>query len=515
MGTVRTIKVSTKKEKEMIMKSIQAKERYNPFATRWFQLGMLLVWISALLLRPLPALAKDGGIESLRQTSKAFADVAKKVSPAVVFIQVEKTVEQGNAQFFSPFGPGTPFGDDFFRHFFGMPGPQEPQKFHQSPRHRIVGQGSGFIISSDGYILTNNHVVGDADKVTVKLLDGREFTAKTVGTDPHSDVAVIKIDATDLPALQLGDSDAIDVGEWVVAIGNPFGLSHTLTVGVVSAKGRSSIGIADYENFIQTDAAINPGNSGGPLVDLDGKVVGMNTAIFSQSGGYMGIGFAIPINMAKSIKDQLIQTGSVVRGYLGIVIQALTPDLAKSFGIKDQKGILVAQVSEGSPAQEAGLKQGDVIIAFNGKPVDQIGPFRNEVALKKPGSKQDITILRNGDRKVLTVTIGILPDKGPAAAGSPHNLEKLGMTVQNLTPQLARQFGLEGQKGVVVTDVSPNSAAALANIRPGGIILEVDRKPVKNMEEFKKAIAAIPENSPVVLLIKEGEYARYVVLETE
>jgi serine protease Do len=251
------------------------------------------------------------------------------------------------------------------------------------------------------------------------------------------------------------------------------------------------------------------------LINLDGQAIGINTAIFSQNGGYMGIGFAIPINMAKSIKDQLIQTGSVVRGYLGIVIQALTPDLAKSFGIKDQKGILVAQVSEGSPAQEAGLKQGDVIIAFNGKPVDQIGPFRNEVALKKPGSKQDITILRNGDRKVLTVTIGILPDKGPAAAGSPHNLEKLGMTVQNLTPQLARQFGLEGQKGVVVTDVSPNSAAALANIRPGGIILEVDRKPVKNMEEFKKAIAAIPENSPVVLLIKEGEYARYVVLGTE
>jgi serine protease Do len=358
-------------------------------------------------------------------------------------------------------------------------------------------------------------VVGDADKVSVKLLDGREFTAKTIGADPHSDVAVIKIDADDLPTLELGDSDAIDVGEWVVAIGNPFGLSHTLTVGVVSAKGRSSIGIADYENFIQTDAAINPGNSGGPLVDLDGKVVGMNTAIFSQSGGYMGIGFAIPINMAKSIKDQLIQTGSVVRGYLGIIIQELTPELAQSFGMKDQKGILVAQVSEDSPAEKAGLKQGDVIIEFNGKAVDQVGPFRNAVALEKPGAKENITILRNGSRKVLAVTIGMLPDKEVAVAGSPHNLKKIGITVQDLTPMLARQFGLEDKKGVIITDVAPDSVAALANIKPGGIIQEVNRKAVHNTEEFKKALVQTPEDSAVLLLIKEGAYARYVALKTD
>jgi serine protease Do len=300
-----------------------------------------------------------------------------------------------------------------------------------------------------------------------------------------------------------------------VAIGNPFGLSHTLTVGVVSAKGRSSIGIADYENFIQTDAAINPGNSGGPLVNLDGKVVGMNTAIFSQSGGYMGIGFAIPINMAKSIKDQLIQTGSVVRGYLGIIIQNLTPELAKSFGMNDQKGILVAQVSEDSPAEKAGIKQGDVIIEFDGKPVEQVGPFRNEVALKIPGSNMNITILRNGERKVLSVTMGKLPDKEASITGRPHNLEKLGMTVQNLTPELARQFGLEGKKGVVVTNVAPDSLAAVANIKPGGIILEVNRKPVENMEEFKKAIAEVPDNSAVLLLVQEGEYARYVALKTD
>jgi serine protease Do len=497
------------------MKKNNQKMRYNPFSPPWLRWSMIAVWFSAVLLLPMASQAKDGGIENLRQTSKAFADVAKEVSPAVVFIQIEKTVQQPEVQFFSPFGPGTPFGDEFLRHFFGTPGPGKSPRPHSSPQQRIVGQGSGFIISKDGYILTNNHVVGDADKVTVKLLDGREFTAKTVGADPHSDVAVIKIDAADLPVLELGDSDAIEVGEWVVAIGNPFGLSHTLTVGVVSAKGRSSIGIADYENFIQTDAAINPGNSGGPLVDLDGKVVGMNTAIFSQSGGYMGIGFAIPINMAKSIKDQLIQTGSVVRGYLGIVIQDLTPELAKSFGMKDQKGILVAQVSEDSPAEKAGMKQGDVIVEFDGKPVDQVGPFRNEVALKAPGSKENITVLRNGERKVLSVTIGQLTDKEGAVAEGPHNLEKLGMTVQNLTPELARQLGLDGKKGVVVTGVAQGSVAALANIKPGGMILEVNRQPIENTEELKKAIAEAPEDSPLLLLILEGEYARYVVLQTE
>jgi serine protease Do len=250
-------------------------------------------------------------------------------------------------------------------------------------------------------------------------------------------------------------------------------------------------------------------------VDLDGKVVGMNTAIFSQSGGYMGIGFAIPINMAKSIKDQLIQTGSVVRGYLGIVIQDLTPELAKSFGMKDQKGILVAQVSEDSPAEKAGMKQGDVIVEFDGKPVDQVGPFRNEVALKAPGSKENITVLRNGERKVLSVTIGQLTDKEGAVAEGPHNLEKLGMTVQNLTPELARQLGLDGKKGVVVTGVAQGSVAALANIKPGGMILEVNRQPIENTEELKKAIAEAPEDSPLLLLILEGEYARYVVLQTE
>jgi serine protease Do len=492
-------------------------KRYVSFVRRSMICSITGAFMLAVLSLPVAVAAQDHGIESLRQTGKAFAAVAKEVSPAVVFIQVEKTVDQSSVQFFSPFGEGSPFGDDFLRRFFGTPLPEGPNQYDRAPqRQQVIGQGSGFIISKDGYILTNNHVVGDADKVTVKLVDGREFTAKTIGTDPHSDVAVIKIDSENLPTLPLGDSDAIEVGEWVVAIGNPFGLSHTLTVGVVSAKGRSSVGIADYENFIiQTDAAINPGNSGGPLVDLDGRVVGMNTAIFSSSGGYMGIGFAIPINMAKAIKDQLIQTGSVIRGYLGISIQDLTPELAESFGLEDHKGILVAEVTEDSPADKAGLKQGDVIIEFAGKPVNEVGPFRNLVALKTPGSKEKMTILRDGKRKTLSVTIGKLPDEGPSTTAASHSMEKLGFTVQTLTPDLARQFGIQDEKGVVVTRVTQESAAAMAGIKPGTIIIEVNRRTVNDTDDFKQAIAETSEKGTVLLLIKEGQHTRYVALRIE
>jgi len=442
---------------------------------------IIRVAVSLLILIILtnPLQAQESGIDSLRQTSKAFASVAKKVSPAVVFIQVEMAVQNQPAmQFSSPFGNGGSPGEEFFRRFFGPSFPGQQGQPHQAPpQQHAMGQGSGFIVSTDGYILTNNHVVGDASKITVKLQDGREFTAKTIGTDPHSDVALIKIDAKGLPVLALGDSDALEVGEWVVAIGNPFGLSHTLTVGVVSAKGRSSVGLADYENFIQTDAAINPGNSGGPLVDLDGRAIGMNTAIFSRSGGYMGIGFAIPINMIKSIKKQLIETGSVTRGYLGIVIQDLTPDLAKSFGLDLHKGVLVADVSKNSPAEHAGLKQGDVIIEFNGKAVERVGSFRNRVALNAPGSSKSITVLHKGERRTLTVTIGRLPEgeQQASSSGAPQTLDKLGFTVQTLTPDLARQFDLKDQKGVIITRVRAGSAAAMAGIRPGTVIQEVNR----------------------------------------
>jgi len=292
------------------------------------------------------------------------------------------------------------FGDQFP----GVPDGSQPEA-PQGKRHAI-GQGSGFVFStkdstSSGktYILTNNHVVENADKIRVKFQDGREFEAKITGRDPQTDVAVLEIKENGSPALSFSDSSKLRVGEWVVAIGNPFGLSHTLTVGVVSAKGRTSIGMNDYEDFIQTDAAINPGNSGGPLVDLDGKVVGINTAILSHSGGYMGVSFAIPSNLAKEIANQLIENGEVTRGYLGIMIQQVTPDLAKSFNIKLGQGIIVSQVNDGSPAEKAGLRQGDVIIKFRGKPVKEVGHFRNLVALIQPGGQEKLVILRNGEQR--------------------------------------------------------------------------------------------------------------------
>jgi serine protease Do len=453
--------------------------------------------------------AQDAGIESLRETGKAFRSVAKQVSPAVVFIKVEKEVAQPGMGD-NPF-EGTPFGDEFFRRFFGqMPQQRSP---HKPQKHRSMGQGSGFIISADGYIMTNNHVVGDADKVSVQLLDGREYDAKIIGTDPPSDVALIKIEADEkLPFLQLGDSDKLEVGDWVLAFGNPFGLSHTLTAGIVSAKGRSGIGLNDFENFIQTDAAINPGNSGGPLVNLDGEVIGMNSAIFTRSGGYMGIGFAIPINMAKNIYQQLVEHGSVIRGRLGVLIQDLNKELAESFDIDQREGILIAQVMEDSPAEKAGLKQGDIILKLNGKKVDQVAKFRNQIAMTRPGTKVDIVVLRDGHKKTIKVKIGTMKtdDKGHPVASDA--LPELGMTLQPLTPELAEQFGYDGAHGVLVTDVEPGSLAARAGIQRGYLIEEVNRQAVKTPQQVKKMIKK-SQKKTVLLLVREGENSRYLALK--
>jgi len=501
------------------MKQMANRRRHLPIGSRYVLHGACMVLMALLISAP-SVQAADKGIESLRQMGKAFASVAKKVSPAVVFIKVEKKIQsQPTFEFFSPFGDeGFPFGDEFFRRFFGIPFHEQPRRRLPEPprrQRRILGQGSGFIVSDDGYILTNNHVVGDADKVTVRLSDGREYTATIIGTDPQSDVAVIKIDAEDLPVLALGDSDALEVGEWVIAIGNPFGLSHTLTAGVVSAKGRSGVGITDYEDFIQTDAAINPGNSGGPLVNLDGKAVGMNTAIFTRSGGYMGIGFAIPINMVKAIRDQLIEHGHVTRGYLGIAIQDLTPDLAKTFELENQKGILVAEVTEDSPADKAGLKAGDVIVEMNGKPVSRVSSFRNRVSLTPPGTKIKLTVFRDGKQKTLSVKVGKMPEGGLAAGGPSHALEQLGLTVRTLTRELARQYGYWGETGVLVTAVEAGSVAELAGIRAGMLIKEVNRKRVKTAEQFRQALEETPAHGVVLLLVKDGKYSHYVALRMQ
>ncbi len=477
---------------------------------------LCLVWLVIL-----PAHATDDAIANLRQTGKAFASVARAVSPSVVFIQVEGKASGEVAQFSSPFEDEWPFGDDFFKRFFGdrFPGiPRTPRSDKPRGEHRMIGQGSGFVFSTKDnllsdktYILTNNHVVESADKIRVKFQDEREFDAKVTGRDPQSDIAVIEINAKGYPALPLADSSKLEVGEWVVAIGNPFGLSHTLTVGVVSAKGRTSIGINDYEDFIQTDAAINPGNSGGPLVNLDGEVVGINTAIFSRSGGYMGVGFAIPTNLAKAIANQLIEHGEVTRGYLGIVIQQLTSDLAESFGIDASQGVLVSQVSKHSPAEEAGLRQGDIIERFQGEPVKEVGKFRNRVALTAPGSTVELTILRDGKHKTLKVLVGKL-SKDKLIAETSQHAEDIGLTVQTLTPQLAEQFGATASEGVVVTEVRPSSIAAMAGIKPGTIILQVNRKEVRSASEFQRAVKESSGDKRVLLLVREGDTQRFVAL---
>ena len=477
----------------------------------------MLVFVSVILnqsqvfSRPL-----DPDIALLDRTAKAFAKVVQKARPAVVFIKVEKTIErkstQGPFHFMDPFDF---FNDPFFERFFGphFRRPQAPKrKFKQR------GQGSGFIVDKRGYILTNNHVVGDADLIKVRLFDGREFKAKIVGTDPQSDVAVIKIDADeDLPILPLGDSDRIKVGEWVIAVGNPFGLNESVTVGVVSAKGRNRIGINDYEDFIQTDAAINPGNSGGPLINIMGEAVGMNTAIFSRSGGYMGIGFAIPINMAKAVMHQLIEKGKVVRGWLGVVIQEIDEELARSFGLEKPQGVLVAEVADDSPAARGGIKQGDVILELDGRKVKDVGDLRNRIALTPPGTKVKLLILRDGKKKLLVVKVGEKPG-GTVIAGLESGtksgiLKKLGLSVQDLTPELADQFGYKEGQGVLVSEVEPGSPAERKGIRAGFLIEEVNQVKVHNVKEFMSALGKSPKR--VLLRVTDGEFPRYVVIRME
>ncbi|MDP1558166.1 MAG: DegQ family serine endoprotease [Nitrosomonas sp.] len=484
---------------------------------------VLQLFLLSICFSALSAYALDNGVENLKQTGKAFASVAKSVSPSVAFIQIEsKATGSAISGLSSPFGDEWPFGNDLFKRFFGddFRGiPRGPRAETPQNERKAIGQGSGFVfatrkglLANKTYIITNNHVVADADRILVKFQEGREYVAKVTGRDPQSDIAVIEIEVGGLPALPFADSSRLEVGEWVVAIGNPFGLSHTLTVGVVSAKGRTGLGINDYEDFIQTDAAINPGNSGGPLVNLEGEVVGINTAIFSRSGGYMGVGFAIPINLGKAIANQLIEKGEVTRGYLGIMIQPITTDLAESFGIEPGQGILVAEVTKNSPAEKAGLRQGDVIVAFNGEPVVDVGNFRNRVSLTPPGSREQLTILREGKQKDLTIVISELTIDKLAEQGSAQRTDDIGLTIQTLTPQLAEQFATMPGEGVVVTNVQPGSIAAIAGVEVGSVILQVNRKEVKTAAEFTQAVKESSVKKRVLLLIRKDNVQRYVAL---
>jgi serine protease Do len=468
-----------------------------------------------LLVSPFPAFPQDkDSIDILRQMGKAFAKITEKASPAVVAIEAQKTVTREYSPFEgSPFGePSDPFSDDFWNYFFyrRSPSPRRSPRTPQRKQDVTTAKGSGFIISADGYILTNNHMVGEAEKVEVKLADGRPFTAKIIGADPETDVAVVKIDAGNLPYLELADSDSLEVGEWVLAIGNPFGLSHTVTAGIVSAKGRSGLNLdtpypPTYQNFIQTDAAINFGNSGGPLINLDGKAVGINTAIVGP-GGNIGIGFAIPINMAKNIADQLIAGKGIERGYLGVQLLDLDPNLAEAFGLKDTKGVLIPEVTEGSAADKAGLKHNDVILEINGEPVESADSFRNRIAMLKPGTEVKLTIWRDEKRKTITATLAKRPPLEELAGTA------LGFTVQDLTDDLASRYGYKGQSGVIVTEVEQGSQADRVGIAQGSLIKEVNRAQVRNTKEFNEAIEKAREKGAVLLLVKRERYTFYALL---
>ncbi len=428
----------------------------------------------------------------LRMVPVDIPQLFKEVSPAVVNISTTQVVKLTPPKTRNPFGPQDPF-DDFFNNFFGrMPREQKRKSL-----------GSGFIVSPDGYILTNNHVVEKADEVTVTLLDKEEFKAKVVGTDPKIDIALIKIDAKKkLTYVALGDSDKLDVGEWVIAIGNPFGLGHTVTAGIVSAKGRI-IGSGPYDDFIQTDASINPGNSGGPLFNLKGEVVGINTAIIQ---GGQGIGFATPIQLAKSVLDQLKDKGKVTRGWLGVYIQRLTPEAAENLGISGRRGALVSDVTSGGPAEKAGIRSGDVIVAFNGKEIKDEHELPQTVAATKPGIKVDMRLLREGKEITLPVTIAEMQGEPGKPAGGGHDLSKdFGLTVQNITPEIAQRLGIENTKGVVVTGVAEGSAAEDAGFEEGDVVRQINRLPVSNIAEFTKLAAKLKADKTTLFLVERGD----------
>jgi serine protease Do len=473
-------------------------------AGRIASLGVLVLLVCTI---PITVFAEEEqSVAALRQMGKAFTAIAEKSSPAVVGVRAIKT-GRGSSRSDS-MEQYSPFDEDLFEYFFRG---RTPRQYQQQQPKQVV-QGSGFVVSADGYILTNNHLVGETEEVRVQLDDRRSVKAQVIGADPETDVAVIKIDATDLAYVELGDSDALEVGQWVIAIGNPFGLSHTVTAGIVSAKGRSRIGVADFEDFIQTDAAINFGNSGGPLLNLDGRAVGINTAIIG-SGGNIGIGLAIPMNMAKAIYTQLKESGKVVRGYLGVGIGDVGVGVGEFYGAGDDKGAMVTQVVEGSPAEKAGIKVDDIVVELQGEPVVGATELMNKIAMQKPGTEVDLTILRDGKRKKFTVTLDTRPDSAELASGGESKAqEQVGLFVQGLTRELAERLGYDGLSGVVVIEVEAGSPADEQEIQPGDLITEVNRQPVRNIRQWNEALAKAAEKGKVLLRIRNEDGTRLVLI---
>jgi serine protease Do len=457
------------------------------FTARFGRMPMSYKEISAVAASEnVPAVSFQNGFEATVQ----------KALPSVVSITSTKVVRSRAVQ--NPFDM-----DPFFRQFFGNsrmgPAPEREQREH--------GLGSGVIISQDGYILTNNHVVEGADELKVTLGDQRIFPAKVIGTDKRTDLAVVKIDAANLPAIALADSDQVKIGQFALAIGNPFGVGRTVTMGIVSATGRGGLGIEDYEDFIQTDAAINPGNSGGALVNVNGELIGINTAILTEgSGGNQGVGFAIPVNMAKNVEEQIIKNGKVIRGWLGVSVQPVTPEIAQSLKVAKAEGALIADVTKGSPAEKAGLKTGDIILALNGTPVPDSRGLSLRVAQLAPGSTATLKILRDGNTIEEKVVLGEFPSGRESAASTPESGggPRLGISVQPLTPEIARQLGVpESTQGLAITDVASGSAAAEAGLRTGDIIQEVNRKPVRTAADLQEAVRAAGKQ-PVLLLVNRN-----------
>ncbi|MBN1225906.1 MAG: DegQ family serine endoprotease [Deltaproteobacteria bacterium] len=438
----------------------------------------------------------------------SFAELAAREGTAAVNISTTKTVKTSRS--FSPFQGRDMrdfFGDEFFKHFFGG----EPEG---TMKQRSLG--SGFVVTDDGYILTNNHVVADADEIQVTFSENEKYEAKIIGRDEKTDIALIKIDIDKkLTAVKLGDSDKLRIGDWVVAIGNPFGLGNTVTAGIVSAKGRI-IGAGPYDNFIQTDASINPGNSGGPLFNLEGEVVGINTAIVAPTGGNVGIGFAIPINMAKSVMSQLKEKGKVVRGWIGVTIQTITSALKEKFELEELEGALVAEVTENSPAEKAGLQRGDVIVSFDGKTVKNMQLLPSIVAETPVGKEVEVLVVRKGEKKKLTLEVGELKEEATAAGKiAPEKEEKLGLTVQELTPELAESLSIEDEEGVVVSGVTRGSPAYEAGLRRGDLILEIENEPVKDMGDYRRIIKKTSSKKQLLMVIMREGHTSYVVLTKE
>jgi len=456
----------------------------------------------------IPAASASNGVNEMAALTTSFAPIVKNAQPAVVSIASTKIVKMGAGdEGLSPL-----FDDPMFRRFFGG-----PQNRSGKPREqREQGLGSGVIVSPDGYILTNNHVIEGANEIKVYTSDKREMKARVIGADPKTDIAVVKVEQKNLPTLALADSAQAQVGDIALAIGDPFGVGQTVTMGIISATGRGDLGIEDYEDFIQTDAAINPGNSGGALINTSGQLIGINTAILSRAGGNQGVGFAVPANLARTVMNQLLKNGKVVRGYLGVMIQPVSPEIAKAFNLPDARGALVGEVTPDGPAARAGLAQGDVITELNGARVDDSRELRLKISQLAPGSAIRLNLLRDGSPREVSVTLGELPNEKEAATdGKPESDSLAGLSVENLTPQIARQLELQSNaSGVVVTDIQDGSRADDAGLRSGDVIQQVNRRPVNNVAEFERAMKQNIGKSALLLVNRKG-HTSYVVIEQE